>query len=84
MTQIIHIAGYKFIALEHLEAWKSSFLAQCQALRGTILLSPEGININLAGQDVDIQKFKQMLFSHQAFEHMTFVKLFQKFYLIKE
>jgi UPF0176 protein len=72
MMKITHIAGYKFIALDHLEAWKSTFLTQSQALRGTILLSPEGININVAGEETEITAFKTMLFSHQAFSDMTF------------
>ncbi len=72
MTSIIHIAGYKFITLENLSTWKSTFLEQCQALRGTILLSHEGINVNIAGFKADILAFREMLLARQEFLDMTF------------
>lgn len=72
MTSITHIAGYKFITLDNLPTWKSTFLAQCELLRGTILLSPEGININVAGLTSDIDAFRKMLYSFAEFEDMTF------------
>ena len=51
MTQIINIAAYKFVGLADLEQRKAEMMAQAQALalKGTILLTPEGINLFLAG-----------------------------------
>lgn len=48
---IINIAAYKFIALDADEPMRQKFLLQCNALalKGTVLLSPEGINLFLAG-----------------------------------
>jgi RluA family pseudouridine synthase len=51
MPEIINIAAYQFAALSDLPDLRKRLLAQCKAsnLRGTILLSPEGINLFLAG-----------------------------------
>jgi UPF0176 protein len=50
---ILNISTYKFISLDHLEERKSYLkdLADSLELKGTILLSPEGINMFLAGQN---------------------------------
>jgi UPF0176 protein len=71
---IINIAGYKFIALENLVELQTAFLEKCQtfALRGTILLSTEGININLAGTPENIQQFKIFLQAGARFADITF------------
>jgi UPF0176 protein len=49
--EILNISCYKFAALDHLPARKARLLKLCQTLRlkGTILLSPEGINFFVAG-----------------------------------
>ncbi len=70
--QILHIAGYKFINLDNLESLREKLLAQCQPFGGTILLSPEGININLAGQIEFIHEFKNFLKTQPAFADITF------------
>lgn len=55
--RILHIAGYRFTALDDLPAWRARFIDLCTGLRlrGTILLATEGINLFLAGapQQVD-------------------------------
>jgi len=68
--KIRHIAGYKFISLSELSAWKILFLERCRLLKGTILLSEEGININLSGTDEDITTFKNAL--PDPFQSLTF------------
>jgi len=59
MTQIINIAAYKFVGLADLEQRKTEMMAQAQALalKGTILLTPEGINLFLAGQRAETEVF---------------------------
>jgi len=54
-----NIAGYKFTSLNELSALRSALLAECQLaeLKGTILLSSEGININVAGLPANIALF---------------------------
>lgn len=73
---IRHIAGYKFITLNNLEALRCSFLEHSQVLRGTILLSKEGINVNISGEKSAIDAFLKLLFSFDAFNDMTFRESF--------
>jgi RluA family pseudouridine synthase len=51
MKKISNIAAYKFAALPDIRALRMRLLAQCVAweLKGTILLSTEGINLFVAG-----------------------------------
>ncbi len=52
MKKIRNIAAYKFTTLPDIRALRSRLLAQCRGwgLRGTILLSVEGINLFVAGE----------------------------------
>lgn len=51
-----NISGYYFAHLQGLKEWRVKLLDECKAhqLKGTILLSTEGINLFLAGKRVDI------------------------------
>ena len=51
MTDIVNIAGYKFVSLDDLPARIAAVreVATAHALRGTVILAPEGINIFVAG-----------------------------------
>ncbi|GAB7539564.1 sulfurtransferase [Burkholderia sp. 3C] len=48
---IVNLAAYRFVTIESPEAWRPLVTERCQSLglRGTILLSPEGINLFIAG-----------------------------------
>jgi RluA family pseudouridine synthase len=48
---VVNIAAYRFAALDELPALRAELLALCRAqqLRGTILLSTEGVNLFVAG-----------------------------------
>jgi UPF0176 protein len=72
--QILNIAGYKFIELSDLESLRSTLLAACEAaaLKGTILISPEGINMSLAGEQPAIASFKAVLAGDERFADMRF------------
>lgn len=72
--QTLNIAGYKFIELKDLEILRADLQAQCEALalKGTILLSPEGINISLSGARQAIVNFKSTLASDERFADMRF------------
>ncbi len=52
MSEALNLAGYKFAPLDRLPELRARLLAFCHAhsLRGTILLSPEGINFFVAGE----------------------------------
>ena len=56
---IVNISAYKFISLDDLPTLREQLLARCQALalKGTILLAPEGINLFLAGTRAPIDDF---------------------------
>ena len=51
MNRIVNLAAYKFVALPELRSLRARLLALCKSweLKGTILLSPEGINLFVAG-----------------------------------
>jgi UPF0176 protein len=74
IMQIRHLAGYQFISLNALETLRESFLTQCQTLRlkGTILLSAEGINLSLAGESNCIEQFKKILETDSRFSKIFF------------
>ena len=56
MPGIINLSAYKFTPLDDLPAWREQLKAVAAAggLRGTILLSPEGINVFVAGERAPI------------------------------
>ncbi len=51
MKKIVNIAAYKFVSLPDLHSLRARLLALCRSweLKGTILLSAEGINLFVAG-----------------------------------
>jgi len=57
--QILNIAAYKFVALDELAALQAAVreAAQSRAIRGTVLLAEEGINLFLAAGSTDIHDF---------------------------
>ncbi|OGT58949.1 MAG: hypothetical protein A3F14_00510 [Gammaproteobacteria bacterium RIFCSPHIGHO2_12_FULL_43_28] len=71
--QILNIAGYKFTELADLSTLKTQFYNECAklGLKGTILLSYEGVNINLAGTIQAIQSYKASLAHDVRFSDMT-------------
>lgn len=71
---ILNIAGYKFIAIDDRETLRNHLLTECNALslHGTILLSPEGINVSLAGAPDKIAAFLTTLRADDRFTDMSF------------
>ncbi len=57
MKPILNIAGYKFVRLEDLGRRRRELREFCgdHGLRGTILLSAEGINLFIAGEDAAVE-----------------------------
>ncbi|MFI5446665.1 sulfurtransferase [Polaromonas sp. UC242_47] len=70
--QILNIAAYKFIALDHLADLQAAVLeaAQTRALRGTVLLAEEGINLFLAASSSDIHDFLAWLRTDVRFQDL--------------
>jgi UPF0176 protein len=56
MPGIINLSAYQFTPLDNLPAWREQLksVAAAGGLRGTILLSPEGINFFVAGERTPI------------------------------
>jgi UPF0176 protein len=69
LPQIVNIAAYKFVTFDDTVAQRPRFQALCTelALKGTILLSPEGINLFLAGTRASIDQFLAFLRSDARF-----------------
>ena len=59
MSDIQNIAAYRFVRIADVDAVAERIKALCQAqnLFGTVLVSPEGINLFLAGTDAGIAAF---------------------------
>ncbi|WP_231734113.1 sulfurtransferase [Calycomorphotria hydatis] len=60
---IANIAAYKFVTLTRLDERREELRARCKelSLKGTILLSPEGINMFLAGKTHAVREFLEEL-----------------------
>ncbi|MDB6072151.1 MAG: pseudouridine synthase, RluA family, partial [Verrucomicrobiales bacterium] len=60
---VTNIAAYQFAALTGLKEWRAELLQLCRAegLKGTILLSTEGINLFMAGEAGGVEKLLEEL-----------------------
>ena len=69
LSQIVNIAAYKFVTFDDTVAQRPRFQGLCTdlGLKGTILLSPEGINLFLAGTRASIDQFLAFLRSDRRF-----------------
>ena len=72
--QFINLAGYKFVPLARLPELKAKFKECCGGvgLKGTILLSPEGINIFVSGSMAEVTRFKAVLHADSRFAGLRF------------
>lgn len=79
--QILNIAGYKFIPLSDLADLRSTLLAECDrlSLKGTILISSEGLNLSLAGISDSITAFKTYLENDPHLGGMSFRESYSSF-----
>jgi UPF0176 protein len=70
LPQIVNIAAYKFVTFDDTVAQRPRFQALCTDLdlKGTILLSPEGINLFLAGARASIDQFLAFLRADPRFD----------------
>ncbi|MGE5622023.1 MAG: sulfurtransferase, partial [Bacillota bacterium] len=68
----VNIAGYKFITFDDTVEKRPQFRALCEelGLKGAILLSPEGINLFLAGRRASIDAFLAWLRSDARFSDL--------------
>ncbi len=73
MAPIINIAGYQFAHLRDLRELRARLISRCREseLKGTILLSPEGINLFVAGDEAGIEKLLAELRAIPGLETLT-------------
>lgn len=72
IPEFVNIAAYKFVSLDRLSERKQELLPLCRRLKlkGTILLSPEGINIFLSGRREEIDQFLSVLQAQPEFSDL--------------
>ena len=70
---ILNISAYKFVGLGDLDALRARMVERCTALalKGTILLAPEGINLFLAAPREAIASFVDWLHEDPRFADIT-------------
>jgi UPF0176 protein len=63
MAAIINISAYKFVPLDELPALKQTLLSSATmlGLKGTVLISREGINVFVAGEEMKVDAFLKIL-----------------------
>src|ERR1700730_13021607 len=73
LKPILNIAAYKFLPLSDLKTLRTRLQTLCKAahLKGTILLSPEGINLFVAGAAEGIERLLSELRSWPGLEDLT-------------
>lgn len=81
--KIVNIAAYKFVTLKEaaLPQWRIELkekALQCD-LKGTILLSTEGINLILAGSHNDIDAYKNFLERYSVFQGLFYKESFSDY-----
>lgn len=80
MLEITNIAAYRFVRLTDLPELKNKLFKSCEALniKGTVLISQEGINLILAGSASEIEEFIGILTADLRFKDMEFKKSFSE------
>jgi UPF0176 protein len=73
MPPVTNIAAYKFAALSNLKPLRAQLLTQCKGrgLKGTILLSTEGINLFVAGERDSVEALLAELRRIEGLEDLT-------------
>jgi UPF0176 protein len=70
MKSILNIAAYLFVSLDDLADLRTKMLNECNSrgLKGTILLTGEGINLFLAGKEIELRGFLDWLRTDSRFK----------------
>lgn len=80
MSEILNIAAYQFVPLDRLEERRQEMLRACrqEGFRGTILLSPEGMNLFLAGPLEPLRAWVKKLKTDPLFEELAVKESFSE------
>ena len=67
--KVVNIAGYRFVDLDDRDELREPFLNRCEELdlKGTILLSSNGINFSLSGSQESVDRYLEFLESDERF-----------------
>ncbi len=67
---VLNVSSYRFVTLDGLDAWQAAVkdAAHSRALKGTVLLAPEGINLFLAGDATGVRGFVAWLQSQAGMQ----------------
>ena len=77
---VLNIAGYKFEPLDDVEVLVPEFQSVCNklGLKGSVYLSPNGINFSLAGSEEDIQQYVQFMEQDERFLNIPLKKTYSE------
>lgn len=88
MLSIINVAAYRFVRLSDqiLPKLRMSLQSKAKelALKGTVLLSVEGINLFISGKNDAICSFQHFLNTYEYFQNLEFKKSFSNFHPFKK
>ena len=78
--EFLNVAGYKFEPLENLDSVIPEFQNKCDelSLKGSVYLSPNGINFSIAGTEADIDTYIEFMEEDARFKDIPLKKTFSK------
>jgi len=76
--EFLNVAGYKFEPLENLDSLIPEFQNKCDelGLKGSVYLSPNGINFSIAGTEENIDTYIQFMEGYSRFRDIPLKKTF--------
>ena len=77
---VLNIAGYKFEPLDNVEVLVPEFQSVCNdlGLKGSVYLSPNGINFSLAGSEESIEQFLYFMKQDERFLNIPLKKTYSE------
>ena len=78
--EFLNVAGYKFEPLENLDSLIPEFQNKCDqlGLKGSVYLSPNGINFSIAGTEENIDSYIQFMEEDSRFRDIPLKKTFSE------
>jgi UPF0176 protein len=82
--RFLNISAYQFmrLSLEECATLKPEFLSSLKKfdVKGTIIVSPEGVNFNLAGEEANLRKWIEKLVEDSRFSTIRFKESYSSFF----